>query len=152
MSGGNGGNFDPRNNPSSRVGGQLPDGVDLVNWEDGGNANRGSHVGHNHGDTGGDVPPVDPVPTPNMSFPAFQPGQLDLLASQLNAGFGGGLDPWTASLLGVNTQAPLNIPYHAGPLGGPIDREIDDKKKKKKNSSQSDAFNWLAELARYRSG
>lgn len=50
-------------------------------------------------------------------YPAFQPGQLGALASQLNAGFGGGVADWKANLR--NTYNPTRVsPFHYGGGGG----------------------------------
>lgn len=64
-------------------------------WTGGGGRNNG---GNNGGGQGGGRGPM---------MPAFQPGQLNALANQLNMGFGGGVADWKQDMR--NTYDPTSM-------------------------------------------
>jgi hypothetical protein len=73
--------------------------------------------------------PAAPTLPPNMSIPAFMPGNQSALASQLGMGFGGTPESYMQSPL-MSLFQPMSIPNYAA--GAPlIPAPVDTKKKKK---------------------
>ena len=62
----------------------------------------------------------DPYAPDRRTIQPFMPGQQGLLASQLNAGFGGGVDQWSGLLDQWTDPMRLQKPfkYGKGPVGG----------------------------------
>lgn len=80
----------------------------MIPWKPGQQNNGG---GNNQGGGNGGGQPN------TTTIPAFQPGQLQALAAQLNAGFGGGVKDWKQDLR--NTFDPTKMqPFNYGGGGG----------------------------------